>query len=94
MGTRDHPITPKSPWQNCYLERVIGSIRRESLDHVIVFCEAHLQRVLDAYKGYYNTARAHLSLNKNAPFPRPVMLAGSIQSRPILGGLHHQYVRI
>ena len=94
MGIRDHPIAPKSPWQNGYVERVIGSIRRECLDHVIVFGEAHLQRVLDVYKDYYNVTRTHLSLDKNAPFPRPVMGVGSIRPRPILGGLHHQYVRI
>lgn len=94
MGIRDHPISPKSPWQNGYVERVIGSIRRECLDHVIVFGEAHLQRVLDIYKDYYNATRTHLSLDKNAPFPRPVTRVGSIRPRPILGGLHHQYVRI
>ena len=94
MGIRDHPITPRSPWQNGYVERVIGSIRRECLDHVIVLSEAHLQRVLDAYVSYHNFARTHLSLAKNAPFHRPVRSAGSIQTWPILGGLHHQYVRI
>jgi hypothetical protein len=60
----DHPTAPRSPWQNGYAERVIGSIRRESLDHVIVFGEAHLRRVLKAYASYYNQVRTHLSLNK------------------------------
>jgi transposase InsO family protein len=94
MGIRDHPITPRSPWQNGYAERLIGSIRRECLDHVIVFGEAHLQRVLDAYVDYYNSARTHLSLGKNAPRDRAIDRVGSIQGRPVLGGLHHRYARI
>jgi transposase InsO family protein len=72
MGIRDHPTAPRSPWQNGYVERLIGSIRRESLDHLIVFGEAHLRHILKAYALYYNEVRTHLSLNKNAPdFPRP-----------------------
>jgi transposase InsO family protein len=94
MGIRDHPITPKSPWQNGYVERTIGSIRRECLDHIIVFSAAHLQRVLDAYLAYFNSVRTHLALDKDAPLRRPKRSSGSIWPRPILGGLHHEYVRI
>ena len=94
MGIRDHPITPRSPWQNGCVERVIGSIRRECLDHMIVLGEAHLQRTLDSYANYYNSVRTHLALDKNAPFRRQVKRIGSIQSRPMLGGLHHHYVRV
>jgi transposase InsO family protein len=94
MRIRDHPTAPRSPWQNGYVERLIGSIRRESLDHLIVFDEAHLRRVLKKYASYYNLVRTHLSLDKNAPdFRRPQKL-GPIAAIPILGGLHHQYVRI
>jgi transposase InsO family protein len=94
MGIRDHPTAPRSPWQNGHVERVIGSIRRESLDHLIVFDEAQLRRVLKDYVSYYNQVRTHLSLEKNAPdFRRPQKL-GLIASISILGGLHHQYVRV
>jgi transposase InsO family protein len=94
MGIRDHPITARSPWQNGYVERVIGSIRRECLDHMIVLGEAHLQRTLDDYANYYNGVRTHLTLDKNAPVRRQVRSVGQIHGRPILGGLHHQYVRM
>jgi transposase InsO family protein len=94
MGIRDHPTTPRSPWQNGHVERLIGSIRRESLDHLIVFDDAQLRRVLKNYASYYNQVRTHLSLDKNAPdFRRPQKLS-PIAVIPILGGLHHQYVRI
>ena len=94
MEIRDHPTAPRSPWQNGYVERLIGSIRRESLDHLVVFDEAQLRRVLKNYASYYNQVRTHLSLDKNAPdFRRPQKL-GHIASIPILGGLHHQYVRV
>jgi transposase InsO family protein len=94
MRTRDHPTAPHSPWQNGHVERLIGSIRRESLVHMIVFDEAQLRRVLKNYAAYYNRVRTHLSLNKNAPaFRRPQKL-GLIASIPILGGLHHHYVRV
>src|SRR5271169_328034 len=94
MEIRDHPTAPRSPWQNCHVERLIGSIRRESLDHLIVFDEAHLRRVLKNYASYYNQVRTHLSLEKNAPdFRRPQKL-GHIAAIPILGGLHHHYVRV
>ena len=94
MGIRDRPTSPRSPWQNAYAERLIGSIRRECVDHIIVLGERHLRHVLLSYMQYYNEARTHLSLNKDAPAPRPVQRAGHILCRPILGGLHHQYVRI
>jgi len=94
MGIRDKPIAPGSPWQNCFAERLIGSIRRECLDHFVVLGEAHLRRILGAYAAYYNVSRTHRSLDKDAPFSRPVQRAGSIQSYAILGGLHHHYVRV
>jgi|SRR5262245_1515754 len=94
MGIRDKPIAPASPWQNGFAERLIGSIRRECLDHIVVLGEAHLRRVLQTYAGYYNKIRTHRSLNKDAPISRPVQPTGSIKSHPILGGLHHHYVRV
>jgi transposase InsO family protein len=94
MGIRDKPVAPASPWQNGYAERLIGSIRRECLDHVIVLGEAHLRKILRAYAHYYNGIRTHRSLNKDAPVSRPVQRVGSIISQAILGGLHHHYVRI
>jgi transposase InsO family protein len=94
MGIRDRPTAPASPWQNGYAERLIGSIRRECLDHVIVWGEPHLRRILRSYANYYNNMRTHRSLNKDAPISRPIQPTGIISSRPILGGLHHHYVRI
>jgi hypothetical protein len=75
-------------------ERLIGSIRRESVDHMIVLGEAHLRRILKSYARYYNGVRTHRSLNKDAPVSRSVQLTGVIRSRAILGGLHHHYSRI
>ncbi len=94
MGIRDRPTAARSPWQNGYAERLIGSIRRECLDHVVVFGERHLRHLLTLYQRYYNEGRTHLSLNKDAPVPRAVQAVGSIIAKPLLGGLHHQYVRI
>jgi transposase InsO family protein len=94
MGIRDRPTSPRSPWQNGYAERLIGSIRRECLDHVIVFGERHLRHLLLCYMKYYNGARTHLSLQKDAPVSRAVDRAGHILCRPTLGGLHHEYARI
>jgi transposase InsO family protein len=94
MGIRDKPITPASPWQNGFAERLIGSIRRESVDHMIVLGEAHLRRILKSYANYYNGVRTHRSLNKDAPVSRPVQRTGVISSRAILGGLHHHYARV
>ena len=94
MGIRDKPIAPASPWQNGFAERLIGSIRRECVDHLVVLGEAHLRRALRAYARYYNDIRTHWSLAKDAPVSRPVQRTGTIRSRPILGGLHHHYVRV
>ncbi|WP_197689313.1 integrase core domain-containing protein [Bradyrhizobium erythrophlei] len=94
MGIRDRPTSPRSPWQNGYAERLIGSIRRECPDHVVVFSERHLRHLLLSYMKYYNGARTHLSLAKDAPVSRALDRAGHILCRPTLGGLHHQYVRI
>jgi len=94
MGIRDHPTAARSPWQNGYAERLIGSIRRECLDHAVVFNEAHLRRILAAYASYYNAFRTHLSLGKDAPAHRQIQQLGQLTARPILGGLHHQYCRI
>src|SRR5262249_6868889 len=94
MGIRDKPIAAGSPWQNGYAERLIGTIRRECLDHMIVFGEAHLRRILGKYAGYYNKSRVHYSLDQDAPFHRAIERLGVVTSRPVLGGLHHQYCRI
>jgi transposase InsO family protein len=94
MGIWDKPIAPASPWQNGFSERLIGSIRRECLDHIEVFGEAHLLRILRSYARYYNDVRTHRSLDKDAPISRPVQPTGSITSSPILGGLHHRYARV
>jgi hypothetical protein len=87
MGTRDRPIAPRAPWQNGHAERLIGSLRRECLDHVVVFGERHLRHM-----DYYNRARTHLSLNKDVPVPRAIQAIGAIHANPILGGLHYHYV--
>ena len=91
---RDRPTSPRSPWQNGYAERLIGSIRRECIDHVIVFGECHLRHLLRSYLNYYNETRTHLSLDKDAPVSRAIQTIGPIFARPVLGGFHHQYVRI
>ena len=93
MGIRDRPTAPRSPWQNGYIEQLIGSVRRECLDHVVVLGEAHLRRILKAYGSYHNAVRPHLSLNKDSPFHRPIERFGRVISVPLLGGLHHQYCR-
>ena len=94
LGIRDHPTSARSPWQNGYAERLIGSIRRECLDHIVVTGEQHLRHILACYLEYYNAVRTHLSLGKNAPNGRAIQRHGRIEMRPILGGLHYQYVRI
>src|SRR5205809_7289806 len=94
MVIRDKPLAPGSPWQNAFAERLIGSIRRECVDHMVVLGEAHLRRVLKSYARYYNETRTHRSLDKDAPISRPVQRAGSITSHALLGGLHHHYVRV
>src|SRR5262249_25804919 len=90
MGIRDHPMSPRSPGQNGHAERLIGSIRRECLDHIVILGEDHLRRILKAYAAYYYGFRTHLSLGKDAPTHRPIQRFGEIAARPILGGLHHQ----
>jgi transposase InsO family protein len=94
MGIRDRPISPHSPWQNGYTERLIGILRRECLDRILIFGETHLRRILSAYAAYYNQARTHLALQKDAPLHRAVQRSGAIVVIPILAGLHHKYVRI
>ena len=94
MGIRDKPIAPGSPWQNGFAERLIGSIRRECVDHLVVLGEAHLRRILTKYAAYYNELRTHRSLNKDAPIYRAIQHVGCIVSAPVLGGLHHHYCRI
>ena len=94
MGIRDRPTSFRAPWQNGYVERLIGSIRRECTDHLIVVNAEHLQRILAEYAAYYNEVRTHVSLGKDAPDTRPVERFGDIVAHPILGGLHHRYARI
>ena len=94
MGIRDRPISPRSPWQNPYVERLIGTLRRDCLDHVLIFGERHLRRVLTLYSLYYNETRTHLGLGKDAPRRRAVQRSGTIVTTQVLSGLHHRYVRI
>jgi putative transposase len=95
MNIEEVITAPRSPWQNPFAERVIGSIRRECLDHVIVFGEAHLRRMLTAYFAYYHESRTHLSLNRNAPTPREIEppCNGRVIAISQVGGLHHRYTR-
>jgi transposase InsO family protein len=94
MGIRDRPTSLRSPWQNGYVESLIGSIRRECTDHLIVFSEEHLLRILAKYATYYNEVRTHVSLGKDAPCTRAIERCGYIVAHPILRGLHHRYARI
>ena len=96
MGIEEVIIAPHAPWQNPYCERLIGSIRRECLDHFIVLNEAHLRRILKSYFAYYHDSRTHLSLERNAPNPREVELPsrGKVVAVPQFGGLHHRYTRV
>jgi putative transposase len=96
MGIREVPTAPRAPWQNPFVERVIGSIHRECLDHFLILNEAHLRRLLRSYIGYYNTARPHQSLDNNSPQPRGVEPppCGRIVAIPQVGGLHHRYQRV
>jgi transposase InsO family protein len=95
LGIEEVVSAPRSPWHNPYVERLIGSIRRECLDHVIVLNEAHLKRILAAYFDYYHNSRAHLSLDRNSPVPREVEppKRGQVRAIPHVGGLHHRYTR-
>jgi putative transposase len=96
MGIDEVVSAPRSPWQNPFVERLIGSIRRECLDHVIVLGDRHLRHVLTSYVAYYQRARTHLSLSKDAPTSRAVMSpdVGEILELPEVGGLHHRYERL
>jgi putative transposase len=95
MGLNEVLSAPHAPWQRAYIERVIGSLRRECLDHVIVLNEATLRRTIQSYLRYYHEWRTHLSLTKDAPVPRPTqsLSCGMIVPVPHLGGLHHHYER-
>jgi len=95
MGVAEVLAAPRSPWQNPFVERMIGTIRRELLDHVIVLNDGHLRRRLRSYLRYYNGSRTHLALDKDAPEPRALESAdrGRILALPLVGGLHHRYVR-
>ena len=95
LGIEQVRIAPHSPWQNPYCERVIGSIRRDCLNHMIVLNERHLHRILTDYFDYYHNARCHLSLDRNSPVPRDVEPEsdGNVVSIPQVGGLHHRYTR-
>jgi putative transposase len=95
MGIHEVKTAPRSPWQNPYVERLIGTLRRECLDHGVVLNQPHLRRLLSAYLIYYHGARTHLSLAKDAPEPRPVVRPdeGRIVETPMVGGLHHRYTR-
>ena len=91
MGIRDRPISPRSPWQNGHVERLTGTVRRECLDRMPIFGEAHLPQILTSYASYYNESRPHLSLHKDAPLGRAVQRYGTIAATPVLSGLHHRY---
>ena len=95
MAIEEVVTPPRSPWQNAYVERIIASIRRECLDHIIVFGERHLRRVLSAYFEYHHRSRTHLSLAKDCPEPRPIQppSAGTVVAFRQVGGLHHRYER-
>jgi transposase InsO family protein len=95
MGIKEVKTAPRSPWQNPYVERVIGTLRRDCIDHVIVFNENHLRRLHRRYLPYYHGCRTHLSLEKDAPEPRPVETPdqGNVVEIPMVGGLHHRYSR-
>jgi len=95
VGIEEVITAPRSPWQNAFAERLIGSIRRDCLDHMIVLNEAHLLRILRKYFAYYHEARTHLSLDRNAPIPRQVEppRPGRVIAIPHVGGLHHRYPR-
>jgi transposase InsO family protein len=96
MGILDAPTAPRSPWQNGYVERIIGSIRRECLDHIVALDERHLRRTLKSYFAYYNQVRTHLALDKDAPVPRAIASAsgGQVVAIPEVGGLHYRYERL
>ena len=95
MGIQEVVIAPRAPWQNPYVERLIGSFRRDRLDHVIIFDENHLRKILSRYFAYYHEDRPHLSLGRNSPNARAVEPRGTGKVIPVprVGGLHHRYRR-
>jgi len=93
MGIEEVVTAARSPWQNPYVERIVGSLRRECLNHFIVLNERHLRRILHSYLEYYHEHRTHLSLNRNSPIEREVEEKGEVISIPMVGGLHHRYRR-
>ena len=93
LGIRQIRTAPRSTWQNAFVERVIGLIRRECTDHLISLGQQHLLRCLREYVDYYNASRPHQSLDGNAPEPRQVEAVGEVIAKPVLGGLHHRYSR-
>ncbi len=95
MGIEEVPTTPRSPWQNPFVKRLIGSIRRECINHVIVLNERHLRRILSSYLEYYDGSQTHLSLDRNSPIKREVEQPdrGKVIAIPQVGGLHHRYCR-
>jgi transposase InsO family protein len=95
LGIEEVVTAPRSPWQNPYVERIIGSIRRECLNHIIIINERHLRRQLKSYRAYYHEARTHLSLDKQSPVPRSIESPeqGGVVAIPHVGGLHHEYRR-
>jgi putative transposase len=96
MGITEVVSAARSPWQNAYVERVIGSIRRECLDYIVIFNERHLRSVLSSYADYYHRSRTHLSLDKDCPDPRPVTppRIGRVVAIPQVNGLHHRHERL
>jgi putative transposase len=96
MGIREVLIAPRAPWQTPFVDRVIGSIRRECLDHFLILSEAHLRRLLRGYRAYYNRSRPHQALENNSPIPRDVQppSRGRIHAVTEVGGLHHRYQRV
>ena len=93
LGMEEVLTAPQSPWQNPYAERLVGSIRRECLNHFVILSARHLKRTLSLYFRYYHASRTHLGLAKQCPFPRPVLSVGKIIEIPQIGGLHHRYER-
>jgi len=94
MGAEEIITAKGSPWQNAYVERVIGTIRRECTDHWIFLNERHLKKILDSFTHYYNEARTHLSLAMDAPIPRQLQSSGKIIAKSQVHGLHHRYERV
>ena len=94
MGIRDKPIAPGSPWQNCFAERVIGTIRRECVDHIVALGEQHFAPSPKIVRSLLQHGETHRSLNKDAPVSRPVQRIGHVVSHAFVGGPHNQYVRI